>query len=178
MSNNLTGILGGDSSGLLVFKAFLLPILYVSVAFLTVTGDAIAKQFCSKTKNGKLYIRKNKAQSQSLSREYSVEKTREEVLQEALKRGAQLEFFSTKRTFENFCSMNKRNIVPPASRELRTVRGGRSVRACLRAPACLAACGPCLSDRRGVLLCALLLPPATVARGCETESRACACRWR
>ena len=124
MSNNFTNILQGDSSGLLVFKAFLLPILYVSVAFLTVTGDAIAKQFCSKKKKGTLFVRKtnNKVQSQSLSREYSVEKTRDEVLQEALKRGAQLEFFSTKRTFENFCSMSKRNIVPPASREMRTVR--------------------------------------------------------
>ena len=118
--SNFTAILQGDSSGVLVFKAFLLPILYISVAFLTVTGEAIAKRFCSRKAGSKKAVRKNKAQS--LTRVYSVEKTREEVLQEALKRGAQLEFFSVRRTFENFCSMTKRNIVPAATRGQRTVR--------------------------------------------------------
>lgn len=116
--SNFTAILQGDSSGLLVFKAFLLPILYVSTAFLAVTGEAILKRFCTRRK-GNVASRK-KVQPTS-SREYSVDKTREEVLQEALKRGAQLEFFSTKRTFEHFCSMTKHNIVPAASRGQRTV---------------------------------------------------------
>jgi len=115
--SNFSAVLEGDGSGLLVFKAFLLPIIYVFVAFLTVTGEAIYKRFCA-TKKPKLSVR----QQQQSSRLYSLEKTREEVLQEALKRGAQLEFFSTQRTFENFCSMTKRNVIPPASRGQRKVR--------------------------------------------------------
>ena len=127
--SNFTAILTGEGSGLLVFKAFLLPILYVSIALLTVTGEAIAKRFCAKKKKKTKSVRKQKA-DQTLTRVYSVEKTRDEVLQEALKRGAQLEFFRTKRTFENFCNMARLNIVPAAS------RGQRTVRACVRA------CGP------------------------------------
>ena len=85
MSSNFSATLQGEGSGQLVFTAFLLPILYVTIAFLTVTGEAIAKRFCARVKPRVAVRRKFQ------SRVYSVEKTKDEVLQEALKRSVERE---------------------------------------------------------------------------------------
>jgi hypothetical protein len=121
MSTNFTAILAGEGSGTVIFNAFLLPILYVCIALLTVTGEAIYKKYFAKRCCGKKRTAKATVRKKNLQRVYSVEQSRAQVFDEALKRGAQLEFFSTLRTFETFCSLTSKTMTPSATREHRTV---------------------------------------------------------